>query len=192
MKTITIECRQINEWDDATRAQIIERHRDINVDIHDWWDAVYEHFHRVAAILGVEPRDINFSGFWSQGDGARFNGRYDWKEDAPEQIRNYAPQDAELHRIADELAAFPGAWATIEYRYPIYEHEYMTEINVDLGEDTEYDKASDQAIQELLRDLMRWLYRQLEKEYEYLTSDEAVRETLAINEYEFDADGRIW
>ena len=32
-----------------------------------------------------------------------------------------------------------------------------------------------------MRDLARWLYRQLELEYNYLTSDEAVDETIGAN-----------
>ena len=43
---------------------------------------------------------------------------------------------------------------------------------------------------EALRDLARWLYRQLESEYDYLSSDEVVDETIAANEYTFTARGR--
>lgn len=38
--------------------------------------------------------------------------------------------------------------------------------------------------------IFRWLYRQLEREYDYLSSDEAVDETIAANEYTFTAAGR--
>ncbi len=55
----------------------------------DWWDAVYEDFERVCEILGIRLKTtpvrlmgggtrakpcIWFSGFWSQGDGACFEG----------------------------------------------------------------------------------------------------------------------
>ena len=43
---------------------------------------------------------------------------------------------------------------------------------------------------EALRDLARWLYRQLEREYEYLSSDEAVDETITANQYTFTETGR--
>ena len=43
---------------------------------------------------------------------------------------------------------------------------------------------------EVLRDLARWLYRQLEREYDYLTSDEAVDEAIVANEYSFTVDGK--
>ena len=43
---------------------------------------------------------------------------------------------------------------------------------------------------EALRDLARWLYRQLENEYNALTSDEMVDETIVANAYTFTASGR--
>lgn len=43
---------------------------------------------------------------------------------------------------------------------------------------------------EALRDLARWLYRQLESEYNALTSDEMVDETIEANAYTFTASGR--
>ena len=49
---------------------------------------------------------------------------------------------------------------------------------------------AEDVITEALRDLARWLYRQLEREYEYLTSDEAVDDAITANEYTFTEDGR--
>ena len=49
-----------------------------------------------------------------------------------------------------------------------------------------------EAVIEALRDLARWLYRQLELEYNYLTSDEAVDETVSANEWAFTADGHFF
>jgi hypothetical protein len=45
-------------------------------------------------------------------------------------------------------------------------------------------------VTDALRDLANWLYRQLEQEYDYLTSDEAVDETLIANDYTFTEEGR--
>ena len=43
---------------------------------------------------------------------------------------------------------------------------------------------------EILRDLARRLYRQLQAEYEYQTSDTAIDEIVAVNEWTFLADGK--
>ena len=53
------------------------------------------------------------------------------------------------------------------------------------------DDAED-AVTEAMRDLARWLYRQLRAEYEHLTSDEAIDETLAANESTFTASGEYF
>jgi len=40
------------------------------------------------------------------------------------------------------------------------------------------------------RDLARWLYRQLEREYDYLSSDELVDESILVNDYTFTDTGK--
>jgi hypothetical protein len=49
---------------------------------------------------------------------------------------------------------------------------------------------AEETVIEALRDLARWLYRQLEREYDYLSSDEAVDETIIANDYTFTDTGR--
>lgn len=46
-------------------------------------------------------------------------------------------------------------------------------------------------VTEYVRGLCKDLYRNLEKEYDHLTSDESVKETLISNDYEFDEEGNI-
>lgn len=56
-----------------TRDELIGEYREINIH-HDWWDLVYDNFveRLKEAGLRVDTRNIEFSGFWSQGDGAKF------------------------------------------------------------------------------------------------------------------------
>jgi hypothetical protein len=49
---------------------------------------------------------------------------------------------------------------------------------------------AEETVIEALRDLARWLYRQLEREYDHLSSDEAVDESITVNEYTFTEAGR--
>ena len=51
-------------------------------------------------------------------------------------------------------------------------------------------EGAEDTVIEALRDLARWLYRQLEREYDYLTSDDTVDESIALNQYTFTAQGR--
>jgi len=59
--------------------------------------------------------------------------------------------------------------------------EFVTDLGVS-------DEREDEFLYALLED-----YRvMLNKEYEYLTSEEAIIETIKINDYEFTADGKIY
>ena len=167
-----------------------------------WWDFVYEGFHRICDILGITVKDIQFSGFWSQGDGARFTGSYKYVPGAVKAIKEYAPQDETLHRIARDLQL---AQRYAFYRLVVnidpgpyggnYVHE-KTVVFSGVGHYYSYSltdneqKALD-GVEEALTDLMRWLYRNLEKEYECLSSYEQFEESCEANGYLFDEHGDI-
>lgn len=178
---------------------------------YDWYDSVYEDFVRICTILGIafktravrlygggtrqEP-NIWFTGFWSQGDGASFEGNYCYAEGAAVAIRDYAPQDFELHGIADRLQSlqrrnFYQIYADISQRGRYYHENTMT---VTAERDHRYHPATtddaEEVLTEAFRDLARWLYRQLEQEYEYLTSDESVDEAIVANDYTFTDAGQ--
>jgi len=176
----------------------------------DWYDFVYEDFETICQIIGVtlattpvrlygggtrDKPQIYWSGFHCQGDGASFAGRYSYARGAARAIRAHAPNDAELHRIADELQAvqrrnFYQLTASIRQQGR-YCHEYAMAIEVERDSPTwqpPTDGAED-AVIEALRDLARWLYRQLQSEYEHQTSDETVDEALSVNDLTFTADG---
>jgi len=178
---------------------------------YEWYEFVYEDFERVCTILGVDLKTVPvrlygggtrqrpcvwFSGFWSQGDGACFEGRYGYAEAAPREIRGHAPKDRELHQIADALQSvqrrsFYQLRADIVHRDRYY-HEYCMAISVERDSPISQDMTPDaeDAIIEALRDLARWLYRQLEREYNYQTSDEMVDEAISANGYTFTETGR--
>jgi hypothetical protein len=65
-------------------------------------------------------------------------------------------------------------------------------ITVERESPTWQDMTADaeEIVIEALRDLARWLYRQLEREYEYLSSDEIVDESIIANDYTFTGSGR--
>lgn len=201
---------RLDELSDAAKDKARAWYREGGFD-YNWYDAVYEDFQRIAEILGIrfktsavrlmgggsrqEPR-IWFRGFWSQGDGASFECYYSYRENACAEIRSYAPQDVKLHEIADALLAiqrrnFYQLRAEASHRGHYY-HEYCMSISVERESPTYQDMTVDaeEIVIEALRDLARWLYRQLEREYEYLTSDEAVDESIVANEYTFTAVGR--
>ena len=209
-QVIEITVYTIDELSDAAKenARVWYRHQ----GLHDeWYDFVYEDFETICRILGItlgttpvrlygggtrDKPQIFWSGFSFQGDGASFSGNYSYARGASRAIRAHAPQDTELHRIADELQALQrkNFWqlnATVRQRGR-YCHEYTMTIEVERDSPTwqpSTDDAED-AVTEALRDLARWLYRQLRSEYEHQTSDDAVDEIVGINAWTFTADGK--
>ncbi|WEF24716.1 antitoxin of toxin-antitoxin stability system [Paracoccus sp. S3-43] len=209
-EVLEITVFRFEELSDAARDRARAWYRDGGFD-YDWFDFVYEDFQRIAEILGIsfktrtvrlmgggtrqEPL-IWFTGFWSQGDGAAFEGHYSYRKGAAAKIRAYAPQDAELHRIADALQQvqrrnFYQLTAEATHRGRYY-HEYSMAVAVTRDSPVWQDMTADaeEIVTDDLRDLARWLYRQLEREYDYLTSDEAVDESITANAYTFTEAGR--
>lgn len=193
----------------------LDQHRDINLE-HEWWDSVYNDFKCVCTILGIalDDDEPSFCGFYSQGDGASWAGRYTavhlapWGTPnkatydlAPALIREYAPEDKTLHAIADELCilarVYYPAYAHVRRHDNRYAHEMTMCVSaIDhnlLGwcEDVEFADEVTDALEEALlvqfRALAVWLYNTLEQEYEFLTTDEAVADTLEANDIEEDA-----
>lgn len=178
---------------------------------HDWYDAVYEDFQRIAEILGIclktrttrliggrTRRDpcIWFSGFWSQRDGAAWEGVYSYRKFATADLRAYAPKDKTLQRIAETLQAaqrqnFYQLRAEVMHRGNYY-HAFTMAVSVSRESTAAVEIVGDaeSIVTDALRDLANWLYRQLEQEYDYLTSDETVDETLVANGYTFTEEGR--
>lgn len=208
----------------------LDAHRHFNVE-HDWWDSVYDDFDRVCAVLGVElggrnvpmhgggtrsEPDVNFSGFWSQGDGASWAGQYrairrgrtqdaalgqvPTYDTAPAEIRQYAPTDDALHAIADRLCMLSRIYgplcAVVGRSSSRYCHEFSMQIDSweycddEKNEDVPEEIAEhvETELLDIFRDLARWLYATLETEYDHLTSDEAVAESLEANEIKEEDD----
>ena len=195
--TITKTFYTFDELSDDAKAKAIEDNRDWNVDGLDWWDAVYEDFKRVCTIMGVDVDDMSFTGFWSQGDGASFIGSYGYKPGALNDIMAYAPKDEDLHALCKRLQDVQRRWfygltATITRMAHggNYVHSNTMTCEVWSGIHDMCVGGDDEAeVLDVMRRLADWLYDSLEREYEYLTSDEAVQESLEANEMEFTEDG---
>ena len=200
---------QIDELSDTAKEQARSWYRENGMD-YSWWDFIYDDFEEVCKILGISIEtkkvplmgggtrltpSIYFSGFWNQGDGACFAGRYSYAPGSAKSIRSYASQDEKLHSIADTLQTvqkrnFYQLHASISHQGR-YCHEYSMSISVERDSDNyqEVPSSDEGIVIEQLRELARWLYRRLDEEYEHLTSDEAIDDTMRSNEYTFTATG---
>lgn len=208
-RIIETEVFTYDELSDAAQERARDWYREGGLD-YDWWDATYDDFARICDILGIELAtksvplmngktrqeiEVYFSGFYYQGSGSSYVARYSYAKGASKAIREYAPNDNELQAIADRLqkvqqAAFYGLCASVSTGRG---YGGDTHVSVDVEHVSRYDVTAEEedGITEALTDLNHWLFTMLEREYEYLTGDEAVTEAIQANEYEFDEDGNI-
>lgn len=188
----------------SRRTTLIERYRDINTD-YQWWDCVYSDFTEDMKAVGINVTRMYFSGFYSQGDGACFEGSFD-------NVRTYLDHHhKDQYPMIRKLLEHEGeVYANCSHRGRYYYHESSTEFWVDadtltgmLPQPTEFHEQIAEQWQDLLdkevddfekdvieqwRTYMRDLYRKLEAEYDYRTSDEAVWEAIEANELDTDAE----
>jgi hypothetical protein len=167
------------------KEQLREKHRYVHVD-HDWWEYTYDWAKEEAEKFGLDIEDIYFSGFSSQGDGASFAGELGFKECDVTDLNEGAKA------LYDVLAGVYGLIKIVaedsELRVHIEQRgNYYHENTMGFDYYTRYDNTDEvdtilatkeEEIEEALRDYARWIYRTLEKDYDYLTSDEAIDEYL--------------
>lgn len=187
---------------------VLEKWRDVNVDGLDWWDSVYEMWQEKLLTeydFTIDPKGFAFSGFWSQGDGASFTGEVN---DSLKFLEKYPDKFGALKLLVEKggdlhisMQRLPGShyvhhntvYASISCDSFFSVHGYTR--NADAQSDTHLavSDALDQRrteetdeLEELVKDifqgLMQEMYRDLEREYDYLTSDEVVRETIIAND----------
>jgi hypothetical protein len=122
------------------RADLLEKYRWINVDDNSWHEYIIQRWTEHLEALGFKNVDIQFTGFCSQGDGARFVGQH-YTENRRWDI-----------------------WSRGRYCH----------------EQTMY--CDNDQLLEFAKSLAQQIYKELEASYDYLISDEAVRDTLEANE----------
>jgi hypothetical protein len=204
MRTISKDVFQYDELNDKAKEKARDWYKQ-NVACSDssWFEGVYIQAEAAAVLLGIlldskrgNMPTIYFNGFWSQGNGACFEGSYSYAKGSVQAISKEFPQDIELQRIAKELQTtqrrnFYKLACTMKHRGHYY-HSGCMSVDVH-NTDSMYRDIGDaeDEITQSMRDFADWIYKRLEDEQDYLTSDEQVIESLQINEYEFDIEGNI-
>ena len=196
----------------------LEEQRDINVDYQGWEDGVTEGFKEDMEEIGISDIDISYTGFWSQGDGASFtsdtidtrklfNAAGIKSTDALNmEVENRDDKDKEFYDLLDTLEDIghldrvritpEELKVTIERGSSNYYHENTVSAKIEIWDEPEGWEEPGRFIEDLEKEITNFirgkckeLYGSLSKEYDYLTSDEAVKETLIDNDYEFDEEG---
>lgn len=199
MKKHTITTYEFNELKPEVQEKTLNRYRNFNTDYYDWYNFLLDDWTERLESIGFSSAKIYFSGFSNQGDGAVFEAsiNHDKLLNSIIMCNDYdtAKQAEKCLFLQDSgLLYFNLQRNSYANRY---DHEKTACITVerkisDSSYWNEIIKSITSVIEELRINLCRQIYKELENEYNYLTSDAAIKETFEANEHEFTVDGKIF
>lgn len=174
------------ELSDDAQQHAIEELWDVNVD-YDWWDCSYETIKKAGECLGIA---CTVSGFdLDRGDYVGLCGGYSYRKGWRAALAHEFGGDtlAALVKIGEELQAaqktlFWSGYASME------SSRYGTRYSADADHGGQHDVDG---LVDGLREFEHWALTLLRREYDYLTSDDAIKETIEANEFEFDEAGNL-
>ena len=185
MRTVRTKIYKFEELSKEAQSEAIENFRNINTSDDFWFDPILEGFKETLTEAGFLDATIQFSGFWSQGDGLCFDAKIDASKFATTINEKRVSKLIDFGFIDEftiEKTSFANHYSHEKTRYIDYSICNGNNLN------NELEKLCNKI--ELKRlNLCREFYSILEKEYYSLESDECVKETIIANEYEFLKDG---
>lgn len=175
MRTIIKETT-VYTFDELTpnaQEKAIENLWDINVG-YEWWDSVYDDAEWIGLKITSFDLDRN----------RHATGKWLWSAlDSAHKIIDEHGEHCETYRTAQDYFITHKALVT---KYSDGTDQIMEDNEWD------FDQECDEIDAEFLRSLLEDYAIILQKEYEHLTSEEAIREAIEANEYEFTAEGGLY
>lgn len=163
METRTYKVYKFDELTEEQKEKVLDRYFDINVD-HEWWDSTYED----AKNIGVKI------------EGLDLGGRQSIEGDLIDSVMGCIVKIKEQHGKTCET------YKTARR----YEIEAKRLFRLQDWTDADYT-AQENLNHEFKTDILEDYFQMLQKEYEYLTTREAIIETIEANDYDFTEDGKI-
>lgn len=190
------------------------------------WENVYSDAVEIGALMGInidnrcvktikgvafdEP-DIQFSGFWSQGDGCSYSAQLQVEKLAGcvERVKEHAPEDTELHAIAmrgEEIyELIAGYHMMIRLGDEVDGDDYpdccptmgivivnsAKGYNTLMADDSRCPPEISVAVNDLINGFAGWIYKQLEAEHNHQTDNDTLEENIRNNGYDFDRYGIV-
>jgi hypothetical protein len=208
---------KFNELEQSAKDHAIQKYA---APDHDWWDSTFDNYKHDQELIGqgFVIRKINFSGFWSQGDGACWQGSVQ----IPEYLTHFCTaDDQQVLREALLALVYNGDMAasvtikadghyshehTMKSEEPtLYnsfgDNEYisLTHKGVFAGArvadlivlvEPHLTALSDHILEEA-RNIARRIYKDLESEYDGFFEEESFSEHADCNDWKFDEDGDL-
>lgn len=190
MRQETINIFTFEELSEEAQQKVLQDYYDINVG-YEWWEFTYEDAENVG--VKIDGFDI--------GRGNNISGSIDDLETvcnkiiiehgestetailALEYLYKFIVLNARLDRAVDVMDE-------IDRRYEELNPEKADRVYATADEIvTSCEDAIEDLTEEFEREILECYLTMLRNEYEYLTSEEAIKEHICANEYEFTEDG---
>jgi hypothetical protein len=179
MRIKTTETK-VYTWDELTDEQkekALSKLYDLNTG-YEWWQSVYEDAEDVGIKITSFDLDRN----------RHAEGKFTMNatDVAKAIVEDHGP-DCETYKTAREF--LNAVTPMIDFRDNFADDDNTTEEEYKTFDDNT-DKI-EELEEEFLKSILEDYSIMLQKEYEYLSSEEAIVETIKANEYEFDENGNI-
>lgn len=209
MRTVTKEFT-VYSVDDVLKMpelkeKVLHKHYDFNVCFEDWHDFILKDWKEKLENFGFYQPEINYSGFCCQGDGASFTC---YRIDLPVFLENFGDEIDLTEKQKNLLLALMKDYEVFGFDVKRRDHHYYHQYTVFVdSEDCLYNFSGYTRLYNFLQNAMEniekviaekviefscKIYRELKKEYDYLTTEEAILESLRANDYEFTEDGNAY
>ena len=217
-KTVEITLYQYDELNDKAKEKARENYI-TNWMSDDWHECTIEYMKEEGLRYGFNIKDIRFSGFSWQGDGASWCGAVnvrEWIKSKPTEYQEHATTQIVLSLIEE-------GWVDEQVLVSFSSSHYCHENTMDVGGIGHYYRIEEDVVMaegmfkgaqvgdlikiidaphgvlydmsnELTQDckaFARTIYRELEADYRAQTTEEAIGEAYAINDVWFDETGRM-
>ena len=179
MREMNVTVYSFAELSETAQERAINELRDINVDF-PWWWSTFDTIRTAGKLLGLDIDRIYFD----TDLYCIFDASYEYVRGAVKAVQAEFPRMTALHEVAQKLQV-------LQKR-----HFYSLSCNVASQRDTNsyqcfrFGEDYECDLGDILDDFAHWARILLRDECEWLTSDEAVKEMIEANEYEFTEDGK--
>jgi hypothetical protein len=172
MRTVRTKVYSFNELSEESQAKAIELNSIINISF-DWWIQTYEDVENIGLKITSFDLDRN-----KHADGKFIDSSYNC---ANLIVKNHG-ENCKTYKLAKQYI--------IEWDEAIKLHSDGINTNIVMeGKESDFDYYLYDREAQFLKDILNTYADILQSECEYLQSEEAIKETIVLNEYEFLKDG---
>lgn len=187
MREVTEKVYKFDELSEEAQEKVLADFGDINVD-HEWWD--------IDGLLDPSEKEMKEKRIKAEEiESLLFSykiGEFDLDRGQYLQLENIVVKNDDVFRQFLEIPKY--LWNQCSYYFTNDTRKTNTYLELQTDEEPEnnvdlytLDKAVD-----IMGNKIHEAWVSLRNNYEYLISEEAIKETILLNEYEFYEDGRMF